>query len=364
MRPGRARFYRLRKFMGFRMTDKAKTKKRVWLNQWFSTAYHIVNLLREDDDFDFYIIGTSRNMHSPVRLVCDEWYEEPEYKDSEVYLSFCVDFCQAHDIDIFIPRRGMGIVAHNLARFKNTKIMVEHDVRLFDICNDKLSCYEYIKPFLPEIIPEYALVKNAEDFEKSCAEMSARYDAVCYKASRDEGATTYRKFNKHICDALGSIPRARGIYIAALFGEAYAKMSSDSVLLVMPHLNGLEVSVDVLRTGSGLILLPRYKPGGRYEYITYEPDIIALCQTIISHIPLDMPFNIQFKYHDGKPYLLEINTRMSGGVQLAVLASGVNIPNIACNKLLGIEKEWHVNTRGTGLTYIETPLIVRDDYDI
>ena len=34
-----------------------KKTVRVWLNQWFSTAYHIANLIRDDERFAFYLIG-------------------------------------------------------------------------------------------------------------------------------------------------------------------------------------------------------------------------------------------------------------------------------------------------------------------
>ena len=37
----------------------------------------------------------------------------------------------------------------------------------------------------------------------------------------------------------------------------------------------------------------------------------------------------------GKLYLLEINSRMSGGLQLSCKATGINIPSIAINQLLG-----------------------------
>lgn len=61
---------------------------------------------------------------------------------------------------------------------------------------------------------------------------------------------------------------------------------------------------------------------------------------------LECPCNIQFKYLDDIPYFLEINTRMSGGIQMSCLASGVNIPNLAINKLLGRKKDWNNNKEG------------------
>ena len=71
-----------------------------------------------------------------------------------------------------------------------------------------------------------------------------------------------------------------------------------------------------------------------------------------------MPCNVQFKYHDGKPYLLEVNTRMSGGVQLSCLAAEVNIPRLALERLMGNEPEISVNRSERKVSYIESPVIV------
>jgi carbamoylphosphate synthase large subunit len=59
------------------------------------------------------------------------------------------------------------------------------------------------------------------------------------------------------------------------------------------------------------------------------------------------------------PYLLEVNARMSGGIQLSYAATGINIPNIAVNRLLGIEKRqvWDKTTRV--VSFIETPILLR-----
>jgi hypothetical protein len=49
---------------------------------------------------------------------------------------------------------------------------------------------------------------------------------------------------------------------------------------------------------------------------------------------------------------------MSGGVQMACAASGVNIPDIAVNKLLGIRKPWTIQKEERFVTYVETPVIL------
>ena len=74
-------------------------------------------------------------------------------------------------------------------------------------------------------------------------------------------------------------------------------------------------------------------------------------------LQIDVPINIQFK-GDGEKYcLLEINPRMSGGLQLSCLATGINVPDIAVHQLLGEEKPWQYPDRSRvyGVANLETP---------
>jgi biotin carboxylase len=68
---------------------------------------------------------------------------------------------------------------------------------------------------------------------------------------------------------------------------------------------------------------------------------------------------IQFKLKGDIPYLLEINTRMSGGLQMTCEAENINIPNIALNKLLGKEIDWNLEAKERVVSYIEIPQIIR-----
>ena len=74
---------------------------RIWMNHWFSTAYNIVNLIKQDDP-EFFVIGSNENVSSPIRTVCDEWYHEPTLKD-DTYVDYCVEFCREHYVDVFLP---------------------------------------------------------------------------------------------------------------------------------------------------------------------------------------------------------------------------------------------------------------------
>ena len=83
-----------------------------------------------------------------------------------------------------------------------------------------------------------------------------------------------------------------------------------------------------------------------------------MCTDFYEKIGLEYPCNIQFKYLDGVPYFLEVNTRMSGGIQMACVASGINIPNLAVNKMLGINKEWKLKKETKLVSHVEIPVII------
>ena len=147
------------------------------------------------------------------------------------------------------------------------------------------------------------------------------------------------------------------------YDDLYAALStreSFDELMVMPYLEGNEVSVDCLRTDSGTIAVPRIKSPVRHERVVYDTEIISTTANVLNRLNLQYPCNVQFRYKDGQLYLLEVNTRMSGGLQMSCLASNVNIPNIALNKLLGKEVNWNIDDETDKIvSYIEIPKLIR-----
>ena len=315
---------------------------RIWMNHWFSTAYNIVNLIKQDDP-EFFVIGSNENVGSPIRTVCDEWYHEPTLKD-DTYVDYCVEFCREHHVDVFLPRRGMLDISKHIQRFASigTKVMVD-DYSLISVLNHKNEAYELFKKEGIGIVPEYRMVTTTEQFCRGYSELKEQYKQVCFKFVKDEGGKSFRLIDnsKTGYATLFKKQTTRMTYDAAV--AALSEKETFPPIMLMPYLPNEEISVDCLKTNSGIIMIPRVKGATRVEAIRYNPDILATCQRFFERIPLEMPCNIQFKYLEGIPYMLEVNTRMSGGVQMACLGSGINIPNIAVNKLLGIDKHWTNN---------------------
>lgn len=330
---------------------------RIWLNQWFSSAYNIINLMKEGEK-EFYIIGSSRNGNSVVKSACDEWWQEPVFQENE-YVDYCMEFCREHKVDIFMPRKGMLQVSQRKSEFEEigTQVMVDNYDKVWNL-NQKDKAYELFKEKGIGRVPDFRIVTNASGFQKAYEELTARYQQVCFKFVEDEGAKSFRVINnkrKRFEDLL-SYPEMGITYKEII--EALAERKSFPPVMVMPYLPGEEVSVDCLKTSQGIIMIPRVKGEGRIERIVYDEEILNICADFYEKVGLEHPCNIQFRYLDGKPYFLEVNTRMSGGVPMSCLASGINIPNIAVNRMLGIDREWKDERQERMVSYVEAPVIV------
>ncbi len=333
---------------------------RVWFNHWFSSAYHIINLLKQDENINFHVIGTNQNINSVIKLACDEWYEEPVFETDEEYIEYCINFCKTNQVEVFVPRRRMIAVCKNLNLFKelNVKVLVDNNYEKLCILNDKEKTYNLFEKLNINVIPERYIIDNVEDFCKAYKLITANFERACIKITNDEGAVSFRVIDDSI-EGYKGLRRDLGSKIT--FEYAKKILSEQKIfenIMVMPYLTGIEASIDCLKTNSGLIIVPRLKTGGRVSEIVYDNKLIELCNEFFEKISLNNPCNIQFKYYGENPFLLEINTRMSGGIPYSCLGANVNIPNIAINQLLGINKPWEINKISRKVAYIEMPILV------
>lgn len=328
----------------------------VWMNHWFSTAVSIIELMRKG--YAFHLISTNEHELSVIRNVSDEWYQEPVLKDDE-YVEFCLDFCKEHDVQVFMPRRGMVCISENKDRFEKIGVRVMVDrYEMVSILNRKDQAFRYFAEKEIGAVPDYRIVNKVNDFVKAYEELSQKYKQVCFKFVRDEGGKSYRLIDN---ERRGYAALFKKQTTRITMDEAVAALSEREVfapVMVMPFLSGDEVSVDCLNTGKGLIMLPRIKGYEKHEIYQFDDEIIELCERFQKEAGLECPYNIQFKYLDGIPYFLEVNTRMSGGVQMGCYAGGVNLPQIAMKKLLGEEADWQLKRERKIVAQVLQPVTI------
>lgn len=345
------------------MASGEKTKVRVWFNHWFSTSYHIINLMKKSGYFDVYVIGSNENDTAVYRNACDEWYTEPHGLDDGQYVDFCLRFCAEHEIDVFVPKKKMLPVLKNRAKFaeNGVKIFGEENCAAAEWTENKQVTYERLAGVVPQAIPEYRIASSAEDFVRSFRELSRNGSRICYKLVCDEGAASFRVIDDTIesIKGLREKPGCKITFSSAL--KVLENYDFSVPLLLMPYLSGVECSADCCKLSNGnIVIIPRFKTSKRYSEVRSDADIEDACRRIIAYAGFEMPVNIQFKGEGGRYYLLEVNARMSGGLPLSCLGSGVNLPALALEKLLGVR---HVRAAGADearkVVHIETPICIQ-----
>ncbi len=333
---------------------------KIWFNHWFSTAYHLINLIKSENPEKFIFVGSNKNDYAIYKQTCDEWQIEPADISENDYVEYCLNFCKQHEINIFVPRRNLTAIATEISKFENigVKVLTGNNPELMQILDDKVKTYEYISKIgLGEIVPNFEIVNSVENFERAYKNLKTADNRICYKLVKDEGAVTFRVIDDSLENASGlyKTPNTKVTFDAAV--KILSQYNFKIPLLEMIYLSGQEISVDCLKTAQGNIIIPRYKNNVRYSEIRFDSEIMELAEKILSNLNFSVPINIQFKMHNNKPYLLEINPRMSGGLQLSCLGSKINIPDLAINQILGINKIWkYPEYHSCKVANIETPI--------
>lgn len=302
---------------------------RIWFNRWFSVAFHYMNMIRNNPDGErFELYGTHPDIHHMSLQGCDHKEAEPVL-EGMAYIEFCLDFCRRHQIDIFVPRLHMLSIVKHAPLFEaiGVRLMACKDEELLELLMEKHYFYEAIKDKGIVAIPDYAIVNTAEQFRDACESLRAKGHEVCFKPTNAEGGMGFRI----LVDKRDPLKELYGwVHMRMTFQEAYDVLSTVDrfeTLMVSEYLSGHEYSIDCLATGEGELLaaVPRRKAAGRVYEMEDIPELTRIARAVAEQYCIPYVYNIQVKYNDGVPKLLEINPRMSGGLYITCL-TGVNFP--------------------------------------
>ncbi|QCJ42430.1 carbamoyl-phosphate synthase large subunit [Bacillus sp. S3] len=336
---------------------------KIWFNRWFTTVSHYIDMIRNNEDHrKFIIYGTHPNKDALYLQNCDYAFVEPDISGDE-YIEFCLDFCQKHGVNIFIPRKENVLISKRLKDFENlgVKVLVCPDACLMEMLDNKAAAYQSLSKSDPIFsIPDYYVVNNIEDFKQAYQSLKDKGHEVCFKPVIGEGANGFRV----IKDQIESIPQLfqQGIGYRIPYHYACEILSQQDTfpdLMVLEFLEGREFSIDCVSSQDELFAaIPRMKGDGRVRELVESFELIQQAHRFHQEYKLPYVFNIQVKYNNGVPKLLEINPRMSGGMHVSCL-SGINLPYLAIKILLG-EKIGRLTPQfGIRASHIEKEMILK-----
>ncbi|WP_020655673.1 ATP-grasp domain-containing protein [Massilia niastensis] len=306
---------------------------RVWYNRTFSSVYTAIKLIRQaDTEGRFTIVHSNPSRHAPAARLAHEFHTEPTGLDREAYLDWCLAFCRKHAIDIFVPGREATALAGEHARFADigTRVLSAATGSTLQLLHDKARFYADTE--LPEApVAEFRRFENLAEFDAAYAELRARHPKLCVKPSHsiyglgfaivDEERSSAALLLAGVEYHIGRDDLRRGL------GE----LGQFRTMLLMEYLDGPEYSVDCVGDEGRLVsAVVRRKPpqAGSGQLIDMRQDILDATERLTRRHRLNGVFNVQFREGGGRPRLLEINPRMSGGIGMACVA-GPNLPWIA-----------------------------------
>lgn len=313
---------------------------KIWFNRWFTTVLHYMEMIRNNEDQrKFIIYGSHPNRDALYLQYCDFVFEEPDLTGDE-YVDFCLDFCKTHAIDIFVPRMENVLISERLADFEaiGVKVLVCPNAGLMKMMENKAVTYQELlnntsSPIFS--IPDYKIVNNVVDFKQAYMAIKEKGHKVCFKPVVGEGANGFRVLKDEI-DSIeqlmrhGTSFRMPFLYACDILGQ----QETFPDLMVMEYLEGREYSIDCLASQDKLYAaIPRMKGDGRVRELVDHRELIQQAHEFHREYKIPYVFNIQVKYNNGIPKLLEINPRMSGGMHISCL-SGINMPYLAIKILL------------------------------
>ncbi|MFB7947687.1 ATP-grasp domain-containing protein [Kitasatospora phosalacinea] len=309
---------------------------RVWLNRTYAENVFFIDLLRAAPR-PVHVLATHVDPDSPVLAAADLGALEPDGLSAEAYVEFALEFCARHDVDVFLPRLHQLAISLRRRDFEALgTALVCPPASAISLFASKVDGYRALDAAgLPT--PLWRKADSAPELLAAVEEIEATGSAACLKPASGAGGEGFRVLTREPF----SLGRLAGYVDARVQLDqvlsALERSAAPADLLVMPYLDGPEVSVDCLAEQDGRLLaaVGRTKQGRRRGF-TVDPAYLGPARRLVEEFGVGHLSNVQFRHErgTGRPVVLDINTRPSGGLHQLRLC-GLNLPAAAVELALG-----------------------------
>lgn len=334
---------------------------KVWYTKGLSNTVDAMRILRRAYGDDITLIGSHSYAENPVREVSDLFLQEPS--TTENYAEWVMEQATENDIDLVIVQRGTkqlwaqkdafeaaGIRLHMTASPEVAALLDRKD--LFGLKLEKLD--------IPT--PAFEAFRTLEEFDEAASilrEDGAAPDGLCIKPVTGIFGSGFRRLLDEVREEhliLGNRFYEMGLdHLRWMLGREPFRQD----MMVMQFLPGVERSVDFLARDGRLVSgVSRVKHEG-FQLLEADGPALYYAEALVEQFGLNGICNMQTREDsDGKQFVLEINPRMSGGMQMSCLG-GVLLPawDVALALNLRPEEQIPAVMDGTIVRIDEVPFV-------
>lgn len=300
---------------------------KVWFNKGLSNTFDAVKIIQaEDRNRSIKILLSHTDSFSLMSQAGGDFIIEPSNISDDFYVEWCLEQCKLRHIDLFIPQRRRDVISREQKRFNaiGVRLSVMGDKQIMDLVEKKHALYDDLKES-GIAIPPFRIVRTTDEFDAAYEELRQQAPLLCVKPDVGIFGAGFRILEEEGDDMKRLLSGDNMRLSLHAFRAALSKSAQKRDIMLMAYLPGLEHSVDVLaHKGKVVRAVSRAKMNGR-QILEIEGPSIDIARFLTERYRLDGIFNVQSKDWNDQPYLLEINSRMSGGLLYSCMA-GVALP--------------------------------------
>lgn len=291
--------------------------KKIYFNRCFTTTSQLIEQLKNNTEKECYdIIMSYTNSNKYLESCCSHFEVEPKVKDRE-YVEYILNNLRTHKPDFFLPRYNVNLLLEYKDEIEaiGVKTMFVGTPDTYRLIDNKVELYNDIAETGIISIPETYVVSNFEEFKKGYENIRTNGWRGCYKPIKGIGGEGFKIIHDHI-NMNGELFLSSATAITKeRIEHCLGRVESVEPFMLSGFMEGQEYSIDCLaKDGEILLAIPRRKIDKYTQLLEYNSELIDVARKITKHYNLSYLFNIQVKYHNGVPYLIEINMRTSGGL--------------------------------------------------
>ncbi len=289
---------------------------KVWFNKGLSNTYDALVSIRDSDlEKRFHLRATHTDPYSAVSTAAHAFAVEPPGLDPEAYVAWCLAQCVEHGIRLFVPQRRREVIAARREAFEaqGVKLSVMGSPSILAMVDRKHDLYNDLRgTSVP--IPLFRTFRTLDAFDAAVAELEPRVGRLCVKPCVGVFGAGFRILERDGCEFQRLLSGDSFRISFAAFRAALAESPQERDMMIMTYLPGTERSVDILAYRGKLVQAVSRVKIGSHQILEKEGPSVALAAFLTERYALEGVFNLQTKEGEGTPYLLEINSRMSGGL--------------------------------------------------